>query len=143
MIELRHIKECKHVPKNVRDELEKAKNTKQHTGAAKQFYEASARDRGLVDTAKGVFRSKDVSSFSQLSTKKKKKKSKMRVTAAAISTAAATTNAAQPEGGNRKGLRSRRQLDNEDYTDEYSDTYSPPLKKGRHIPQEDWTEVRD
>jgi len=136
MIELRHIKECKHVPKIVRDELEKAKHTKQHTGAAKQFYEASARDRGLVDTAKGVFRSKDVgnvdefSSSSQLSTKKKKKKSKMRVTAAAAAAAAVSTTAT------RKGLRS-----DEDYTDEYSDTYSPPLKKGRQIPQEDWTEV--
>ena len=84
MIELRHIKECKHVPKNVRDGLEKAKNTKQHTGAAKQFYEASAHDKGMVDTAKGVFWSKDgigsVVDFSSPSQSSTKKKSKKRVT---------------------------------------------------------------
>ena len=94
MIELRHIKECKHVPKKVLDELEKAKtnkgnngktkNTKQGTGATKQYIEDSARDKGLVDTAKGVFWSKErmgnvVFPSSYLSSTEKEKSSKKRV----------------------------------------------------------------
>jgi len=90
MIELRHIKECKHVPKSVQDELEKTSNKKgtKNTGAAKQFYEASARDKGLFDITKaytrGVFWSKErmgnvVFPSSYLSSTEKEKSSKKRV----------------------------------------------------------------
>ena len=114
MIELRHTKECKHVPKKVLDELEKArtnrgnngktKNTKQGTGATKQYIEDSARDKGLVDPAKGVFLSKDgkgsvVFPSSYLSPMKKEESSKKGVMVSS-SVAAAT----EPKKEKRKAI---------------------------------------
>ena len=90
MIELRHIKECKHVPKKVLDELEKANKTKRSnkTGATNQYTEDSARDKGLFDKSsaymRGVFWSKErmgnvVFPSSYLSSTEKEKSSKKRV----------------------------------------------------------------
>lgn len=62
-----------------------------------------------------------------------------------VTTQQVQISAAQPDDSekgesSKKGLRSR-QLDADEYSDEYSDVKPPPLKKGHHSPQEYWTEV--
>ena len=67
MIECRHFSECRHVPEKVKCELKNTsgnrKNTSSinnssrkytNTGSTKQFVEHSAKDKGLVETKKGL-----------------------------------------------------------------------------------------
>ena len=57
MIECRHFSECRHVPEEVKRELKNTSgnnSSKKYTGSTKQFVEHSAKDKGLVETKKGL-----------------------------------------------------------------------------------------
>ena len=58
MIELRHLHECKYIPEKVKRELKNTSGNnsskKYSTGSTKQFVEHSAKDKGLVETKKGL-----------------------------------------------------------------------------------------
>jgi len=58
MIECRHFSECRHVPKKIRSGLREAANStsslKIYASSTKQFIEHSAKNKGLVETKKGL-----------------------------------------------------------------------------------------